>query len=128
VDLGGKGTGGQLRKRAAAVLFHHSDNNYDHLYDDDIDKDEKRIENSGSNKRVKVGRGQVNLIPGGPNLPNCDGTTPDKAVAAKKTYTIKHQKFREDCRRQRLQAAKGELFDDLSTQGMLLLRCIRWPR
>ncbi len=57
MDLGGKGTGGQLRKRAAAVLSHHSDDNYDHLYDDDIDEDEKRIENSGSNKRVKVGHG-----------------------------------------------------------------------
>jgi hypothetical protein len=57
MDLGGKGTGGQLRKRAAAVLFHHSDDDYDHLYDKDIDEDEKRIENSGSNKRVKVGRG-----------------------------------------------------------------------
>ncbi len=57
MDLGGKGTGGQLRKRAKAVLFHHSDDDYDHLYDDDIDKDEKRIENSDGNKRVKVGRG-----------------------------------------------------------------------
>jgi hypothetical protein len=117
MDLGGKGTGGQLRKRAAAVLFHHSDGNYDHLYEDDIDEDEKRIENSGSNKRVKVGRGLVNLIPGGPNPPNCDEMTPDKAVAAKKTYTFQRQKFREDRRRQRLRAAKGELFDKSDYTG-----------
>ena len=57
MDIGGKGTGGKLRKRAAAVLFHYSDDDYNHLYDDNIDKDEKRIENSGSNKRIKVGHG-----------------------------------------------------------------------
>jgi hypothetical protein len=44
MDIGGKGTGGKLRKRAAAVLFQYSDNNYDHLYDKDIEEDEKRIE------------------------------------------------------------------------------------
>jgi hypothetical protein len=100
------------------VLFQYSDDNYDHLYDKDIDKDKKRIENSGSNKRVKVGRGRVNLIiPGGPNPPNCDRMTPDKAVAAKKTCTIERQKFREDRRRERLQAAKGELFDKKDYTG-----------
>jgi hypothetical protein len=117
MDLGGKGTGGKLRKRAAAVLFHYSDDDYDHLYDEDIDKDEKRIDNSGSNKRVKVGRGRVNLILGEPNPPNCDGMTPDKAVAAKKTYTIKRQKFREERRSERLRAAKGELFDKKDYTG-----------
>ena len=77
----------------------------------------KIIENSGSNKKVKVFCGPVNLIPGGPNPPNCDGMTPDEAVAAKKTYTIQRQKFREDCRRQRLGAAKGELFDESEYTG-----------
>ena len=117
MEVGGKGTGGKLKERAAAVLFHYSNDNYDHLYDEDIDEDEKRIENSDSNKRVKVGRGRVNLIPGGPNPPNCDGMTPDEALAAKKTYTIEHQKFREDCRRERLRAAKGELFDEKDYTG-----------
>ena len=70
MDSGEKGTGGKLKERAA-VLFRYSDDDYDHLYDEDIDEDEKRIENSDSNKRVKVGRGRVNLIPGGPNPPNC---------------------------------------------------------
>ena len=59
----------------------------------------------------------MNLIPGGPNLPNCDGMTPDKALAAKKTYTNEHQKFREDRRRDRLRAAKGELFDKKDYTG-----------
>jgi hypothetical protein len=55
MDSGGKGTGEKLKERAAAVLFHYSGDNYDHLYDEDVDKDEKRIKNSDSNKRVKVG-------------------------------------------------------------------------
>ena len=46
-EAGGKGIGGNLKERAtAARLFRYSDNNYDHLYDKDIDKDEKRIENT----------------------------------------------------------------------------------
>ncbi len=36
--------------------------------------------------------------------------TPDKADAARKSYTIECQKFREEHRRERLRAAKGELF------------------
>ena len=68
--LGGKGIGGNLKERATVVLFQYSDNDYDHLYNEDIDKDEKRIENSDSNKRVTVRFGRVNLIPGGPSPPN----------------------------------------------------------
>ena len=33
MDLGGKGTGGKLRKRAAAMIFHYLDDDYDHLYE-----------------------------------------------------------------------------------------------
>jgi hypothetical protein len=43
--------------------------------------------------------------------------TPDEALAAKKTYTIEHQNFREDRRRERLRAAKGELFDKKNYTG-----------
>jgi hypothetical protein len=117
MEAGGKGTGGKLKERAAVLLFHYSNDDYDHLYDEDIDKDEKRIENSDSNKRVKVGRGGVNLIPGGPNPPNCNGMTPDEADATKKTYTIERQKFREKRRRERLRAAKGALFDKKDYTG-----------
>ena len=31
MEAGGKGTGGNLKERAAAVLFQYSDNNYNHL-------------------------------------------------------------------------------------------------
>jgi hypothetical protein len=61
---------GGMKERATAVLFQYSNDNYNHLYDEDIDKDEKRIENSDSNKRVTVRFGRVNLIPGGPSPPN----------------------------------------------------------
>ena len=57
MEAGGKGTGGNLKERAAVVLFQYSDDDYEHLYNEDIDKDEKRIKNSNSNKKVKVGCG-----------------------------------------------------------------------
>ena len=101
MEAGGKGTGRNLKERAAAVLFQYSNDDYDHLYDEDIDKDEKRIENSDSNKRVTVGRGRRNLIPGGPNPPNCGGMTPDEADATKKRYSIDRQKFRDKRCRER---------------------------
>ena len=101
--LGGKGIGGNLKERATVVLFQYSDNDYDHLYNEDIDKDEKRIENSDSNKRVKVGCGRVNLIPGGQSSPpNYDGMTAAKADDAKKWYSSDRQKVREELRPERL--------------------------
>ena len=36
-EAGGKGIGGNLKERATAVLFQYSDDNYDHLYNEDID-------------------------------------------------------------------------------------------
>ena len=100
--LGVKGIGGNLKERATAVLFQYSDNDYNHLYDEDIDEDEKRIENSDSNKRVKVGHGRINFIPGGPSPPNYDGMTAAEADDAKKWYSIDRQKFREELRPERL--------------------------
>ena len=55
MEAGGKGIGGNLKERATAMLFQYSDDNYAHLYNEDIDKDEKRVGNSNSNKRVKGG-------------------------------------------------------------------------
>ncbi len=42
-EAGGKGIGGDSKKRATAVLFQYSNNNYDHIYNDDIDKDKDQI-------------------------------------------------------------------------------------
>ena len=64
-----------------------------------------------------MGCGRVNLIPGGSTLPNCDGMTADKADVTKKRYSIDRQKFRKELRRERLQAAKGGLFDDKDYTG-----------
>ena len=111
-EAGGKGIGGSLKERATAVLFRYSNYNYDHLYNEDIDTDENRIEISNSNKRVKVRLGRVNLIPGGPSLPNYDGMTAAEADDAKKRYSTDHQKFREEFCHERLHAAKGGLFDE----------------
>ena len=110
-----------MKERAAALLFQYSDYDYDRLYNEDIDKDGKRIENSDSNMRVRVGRGRVNLIPAGPTPPNCDGMTADKADVAKKRYSIDRQKFREELRRERLQAAKGGFFDNKDYTGDVTL-------
>ena len=102
MEVGGKGTGGNLKERVAAVLFQYYNDDYDHLYIENIDKEEKKIENSNSNKRVKVGHGRVNLIPSGPTPPSCNGMTADKADAAKKSYSIDHQKFRDELHCERL--------------------------
>ncbi len=117
MEAGGKGIGGNLLERATAVLFQYSDIDYNHLYNEDIDKDKKRIENSDSNKRVKVGHGRVNLIPDRPSLPNYDGMTAAKADDATKRYSIDRQKFREELCRERLRAAKGGLFDEKDYTG-----------
>jgi hypothetical protein len=59
--------GNNLKDRAnAAMLFQYSNDDFNNLDDDDLNEDEKQIENANSNKRVTVGRGQVNFIPDGP--------------------------------------------------------------
>ena len=94
---------GNLKDRAkVAMLFQYSDDDYDHLYDDNLNEDEKQIENTDRNKRVKVGRGRENLIPGGLFPPNYEGMTAAEADDAKKRYNIDRQKFRENNRWERL--------------------------
>jgi hypothetical protein len=66
---------------------------------------------------VKLGCGRVNLIPGRLSPPNYDGMTAAKADDTKKRYSIDHQKFREELRRERLRAAKGGLFDEKDYTG-----------
>ena len=39
----------------AARLFEYSDNDYNHLDDDDLNEDKRQIKNADSKKRVKVG-------------------------------------------------------------------------
>ena len=50
------GSGNFLKEIAeAARLFEYSDNDYNHLNDDNLNKDERWIKNADSKKRVKVG-------------------------------------------------------------------------
>ena len=46
----------------AARLFEYSDNDYNHLDDDDLNEDKRQIKNADSKKRVKVGCHQGNLV------------------------------------------------------------------
>ena len=49
------GDGGNVKVRAKVLLFDYSDNDYDHLDGNDINKEEKRIENADSKRRELVG-------------------------------------------------------------------------
>ncbi len=82
--IGGRGN---VKVRVKALLFDYSDNDYDHLDDDDINEAEKIIENTGSKKRELVGqRCQHNCINGDPVLPEYDGMTAVEADEARINY------------------------------------------
>ena len=89
-----------------AMLFEYSDDNYDHLYDDDINEKEKQIESTDSKKRLKVRCHQGNLIKGGPVEPMYEGVTIVEANEAQ-SYLIGCNKFRDGSRWERLQSGKG---------------------
>jgi len=75
-------------------IFEYSDDDYNHLDDDDLNEDERLIENADSKKRVKVGRRRGNLITGGPVVPNYDGMSVADAHEAKQNYLTERKKFR----------------------------------
>jgi len=94
-------------------LFGYADDDYNHLDDDDLNKDERLIENTDIKKRVKkVGCRRGNLIAGGPVVPNYDGMSVAEAHEAKQTYLTQRKKFRDGLRQERLQAGKGSAFED----------------
>ena len=80
--------GGNFLKETAeaARLFEYSDDDYNHLDNDDLNEDERWIENADSKKRVKVGRRRGNLIAGGPVEPNYAGMSVADAYEAKNNY------------------------------------------
>ncbi len=45
-----------MKNSTCCGLFEYSDDDYNHLNDDDIKEDEMRIENGDIKKRVKTGR------------------------------------------------------------------------
>jgi len=93
-------------------LFGYADDDYNHLDDDDLNKDKRLIENAKIKKRVKVGCRRGNLIAGGPVVPNYDGMSVAEAHEAKQTYLTQRKKFRDGLRQERLQAGKGSAFED----------------
>ncbi len=110
--------GGNFLKDTAG-LFKYSDDDYNHLNDDNLNKDKRQIENGDSKKRVKTGRHQGNLIAGRPVEPNYAGMSDADAYEAKVNYLNERKKFRDARRRERLQAAKGSSFDEDDYTGDL---------
>lgn len=114
------GDGGNVKVRAKVLLFDYLDDDYDNLDGDDINEEEKRIENADSKKRELVGQCcRLNHIKGGPALPEYDGMTAAEADEARINYNQEHKKFRDELRRERLQSTRGDSFDDAEYTGDL---------
>lgn len=115
------GDGGNVKVRAKVLLFDYSDDDYDHLDGEDINKEEKRIENADSKMRELVGQCCcLNHIKGGPALPEYDGMTAAEADEARLNYNQEHKKFRDELRRkQRLKSTRGNSFEDAEYTGDL---------
>jgi hypothetical protein len=86
-------------------LFDYSDNEFDHLLDDnDLNEDVKRIEYADSRRRESLGRRKRTLLKGGPQEPSYEGMTAAKERAAREEYQILKKKWRDQTRSDRLQA------------------------
>ena len=97
-------------------LFESSDDDdFDHLNDDDINEEDRRIENRDSKSRIPTGRRRGNLIMGGPVAPNYKFMSASKASEARSEYQSLRKNYREGIRRERLRGNKGSSFDELTT-------------
>jgi len=101
-------------------LFESSDNyDFDHLNDDNINEEDRRIKNRDSKKRILTGRRRGCLIMGGPVAPNYKFMSASKASEARSEYQSKRKKYRDGIRRERLRGNKGSSFDELDYTGDL---------
>jgi hypothetical protein len=101
-------------------LFESSDDDdFDHLNDDDINEEDRRIENMYSKSRILTGRHRGNLIMGGPVVPNYKFMSASKASDARSEYQTLRKKYRDGIRRERLRGNKGSSFDELDYTGDL---------
>jgi hypothetical protein len=99
--------------------FESSDNDvFDHLNDDDINEEDRRIENMDSKLRIPTGRRWGNLIMGGPVAPNYKFMTAFKASEARSKYQSLRKNYRDGIRHERLRN-KGSSFDVLDYTGDL---------
>ncbi len=96
--------GNNLLKDSTACcgLFKYSDDDYNHLDDDNINKVEMHIENGGIKKRVKTGRRRGNLMVGGPVEPEYEIMSVAEAHDTRIQYLSDRKKFRDDKQRERI--------------------------
>jgi hypothetical protein len=101
-------------------LFESSDNDdFDHLNDDDINEEDRRIKNRDSKTRIPTGRRRGNLIKGGPVAPNYKLMSASKASEARSEYQTLRKNYRDGIRRERLRGNKGSSFDESDYTGDL---------
>jgi hypothetical protein len=94
-------------------LFESSDDDdFDHLNDDDINEEDRRIENRDSKTRIPTGRRRGNLIKGGPVAPNYKLMSASKASEARSEYQTLRKNYRDSIHRERLRGNKGSSFDE----------------
>ena len=101
-------------------LFESSDDDdFDHLNDDDINEEDRRIENMDSKSRIPTGRRRGNLIMGGPVAPNYKFMPASEASEARSKYQSLRKNYHDGIRRERLRGNKGSSFDELDYTGDL---------
>ena len=114
------GAGNNLVKDSTCCgLFEYSENDYNHLDDDDFNEEEMRIKNGDIKKRVKTGRRRGNLIVGGPVEPKYDIMSVAEAHEARIQYLSDRKKFRDDKRRERIRENMGSSFNEADYTGDL---------
>jgi hypothetical protein len=100
-------------------LFESSDDDeLDHLNDDDINEEDRRIENRDSKTRILTGRRRGNLIKGGPVAPNYKFMSASEANEARSEYQILRKNYRDGIRRERLRGNKGSSFNESDYTGI----------
>ena len=101
-------------------LFESSDDDdFDHLNDDDINEEDRRIENMDSKSRIPTGRRRGNLIMGGPVAPNYKCMSASESSDAKREYQTLRKSYRDGICRERLRRNKSSSFNELDYTGDL---------
>jgi hypothetical protein len=95
------------------------DDDFNHLNDDDINEEDRRIKNRDSKTQIPTGRHQGNLIMGGPVAPNYKFMSASEASVARREYQNMRKNYRDGIRREKLRGNKGSSFDELDYTGDL---------
>ena len=112
----------------AMKLFEYSDDDDDDrfIYDDELNEDARRIEESASRKKVQVGRSKRLLLMNGPEEPDYHGMSVAEAQLAKETFELERKRWREGRLLEKLRKKKSEEFNvgDYSGDLSPILRTI----